>query len=181
MVKQDWEQRQEYLTFLGAVRDEHPSPTPLKDVARIVVQRIEEDAARGVIGPAIEEWRATKNERDVESVYEDLRHMERLRNQIYTKAAATVAAPTVVLPGTVGLRNPITKQHERPATKTINRQQFQRWRARQLVLFTTEQEKMRWADEVSTFWDKNPELPTLEAVCEAAGIPFEPAIAAEMA
>jgi hypothetical protein len=181
MVSKDWTERENYLSFLRQVRDDNPPPIPLKQVAAEAVRRFEERAQQGLQTPADYEWLSSQEQRKIDSVYEELRTLERLREQVYTKATKRADANTIVLAGTQGLRNPTTGAHERVPTKTINREQFRRWRARQLVLFATEAEKLRWSDEVSAFWDKNPELPTLEAVCAAAGIPFEPALAAEMA
>ncbi len=184
MAKVDWAQREEWFAYLRQVRDDNPPPLPLRDVAAIAVCAIERDIAAGVVGLAVDEWRGSQTERQVESVYQELRRLEARREQIYTRAtrmtSETETRP-VVLSGTVGLRNPTTGAHERPATRIIGLKQFQQWRARQLVLFATEGEKVAWANEVAAFWERRQDLPTLEAVCAAAGIPFEPAFAAEMA
>jgi len=181
MPKLDWAQREEWFAYLRRVREDNPPPLPLREVAALAVAAIERDRAGGVAGLAVADWRSSQSQRLVESVYQELRQLEAHRDQIYTKPTGSTHERPVVIAATFGVRNPTTGAHERPVARTIGRAQFQQWHGRQLVLFGTHAEKVAWGDEVSAYWDRHQDLPTLEAVCAAAGIPFEPAFAAEMA
>lgn len=181
MASEQWDDRDILRSFYGELREDAPEGTPLKTIATGVVASINKRLANGNRSPIEEAWVRTARERDIEAVYQDMRRMEKVRGQIFTKAEDSPDAPVVRLAGTQGLRNPDTRMHERPVTRSLGFKQFEQYRARQLRLFATEVEKQKWIDRVYEFWKANQDIPDLEAVCEAAGIPFEPAYAAEMA
>lgn len=181
MAKEQWDDREVLRAFFAEVREEASAGSPLKTIAAGVVERLEKRREMGRHEHLDLAWARAARERDVTAVYEDLRAMELTRNQIYAKAENTPDAPVVRLSGTQGLKNADTGEHERPATRTIGFKQFEQYRARQLRLFATEVEKQKWIERVWEFWKAHEQIETLEAVCKAAGIPFEPAFAAEMA
>lgn len=179
MLAPDFEDREIIIAFAREVREESPPPAALRAVAAEVVARFEKRRALGVCEEVDRAWERCVTARLADSIYQDLRKLERAP-AYNTRASDEAQAPPVTLGATQGLRNPTTGVYERVETRRINREQFRRWHARQMHLFATEQEKARWGERVSRAWERHPELPDLEAVCAASGIPFEATYAAEM-